>query len=120
MLYIPQASDDVRTLLQAQDAMEMQLSSITQCKTFLTNALELLASLLRETPAMCSALMPADVIHATVDLMAHGGFTVGNAIHNMQPPCGLLAFQICWIAPSFDSKYKVSQLLSQHRPCAQR
>ena len=58
----------------------MQLSSITQCKTFLTNALELLASLLRETPAMCSALMPADVIHAAVDLIAHGGFTVSNAM----------------------------------------
>ena len=81
MLYIPQASSDVHKLLQAQDAMAMQLSSITQCKTFLTNALELLASLLRETPAMCSALMPANVIHATVDLIAHGGFTVGDAIH---------------------------------------
>lgn len=60
----------------------MQLSSITQCKTFLTNALELLASLLQETPAMCSALMPANVIHATVDLIAHGGFTVSDAIHS--------------------------------------
>ena len=98
----------------------MQLSSITQCKTFLTNALELLASLLRETPAMCSALVPGDVIHATVNLIAHGGFTVGGAIHNMQPPCGLLAFRICWIALRFDGKYKVFQLLSQHRPCAQQ
>ena len=81
MLYIPQASNDVHKLLQAQEAMAMQLSSISQCNTFLTNALEFLASLLRETPAMCSALMPANVIHATVDLIAHGGFTVGEAIH---------------------------------------
>ena len=71
----------MQTVLQAQDAMTMQLSFTTQCKTFLTNALELLASLLQETPAMCSALMPADVIHATVDLIAHGGFTVSDAMH---------------------------------------
>lgn len=74
----------------------MQLSSITQCKTFLTNALELLASLMRETPATCSALISADVIDATVDLIAHGGFMVGSShtallmreilqLHNFKP-----------------------------------
>ena len=54
----------------------MQLSSIVQCKTFLANALELLASLMRETPTTCTALTSAQTIDATVDLIAHGGFTV--------------------------------------------
>lgn len=54
----------------------MQLSSIVQCKTFLANALELLASLMRETPATCTALTSARTIDATVDLITHGGFTV--------------------------------------------
>lgn len=54
----------------------MQLSSIVQCKTFLANALELLAGLMREMPATCTALISARTIDATVDLIAHGGFTV--------------------------------------------
>ncbi len=54
----------------------MQLSSVLQCKTFLGNALELLASLMQETPATCAAFMPTSASDDTVDLIAHGGFTV--------------------------------------------
>ena len=63
-------------LLQAPGPVTVQVSSIMQCKTFLTNALELFASLMRETPATCAALVSRGVIDAAVDLTAHGGFTV--------------------------------------------
>lgn len=59
----------------------MRLSSILQCKTFLANALELLASLMQETPATCAALTSRDVTDATVDLITHGGFTVSVLQH---------------------------------------
>ena len=63
-------------LLQAAPAITVHLSSILQCKTFLANALELLASLMQETPAICGASVPTAVSDDTVDLIAHGGFTV--------------------------------------------
>ncbi len=71
----------------------MQLSSVLQCKTFLGNALELLASLMQETPATCAAFMPTSASDDTVDLIAHGGFTVSplcqrasSAIMRMKDP----------------------------------
>ena len=68
-------------LLQAPIPITVLLSSILQCKTFLANALELLASLMQETPATCAALMAADAINDSVDLIAHGGFTVSLHVY---------------------------------------
>lgn len=57
-------------------AATITLSSISQCKTFLCNALELFARIMTETPATFAAVVPAKAILATADLLAHAGFSV--------------------------------------------
>ncbi|BDA43155.1 Serine/threonine-protein kinase ATR at C-terminar half [Coccomyxa sp. Obi] len=57
-------------------AATITLSSISQCKTFLCNALELFARIMTETPATFAAVVPAEAILAIADLLAHAGFSV--------------------------------------------
>jgi hypothetical protein len=58
-------------------AISVRIGSIAQCSVFLAGALELLARMLKETPAACGAAAAAhDCMHAVADLAAHGGFSV--------------------------------------------
>lgn len=54
----------------------ISLSSISQCKSLLCNALELFARVLTETPATLAATVAPAAILAVVDLLAHAGFSV--------------------------------------------
>ena len=78
-------------------AATIALSSISQCKTFLCNALELFARVMTETPATFAATVPPDAILAVVDLLAHAGFSV-RPIATRRGSSLLLHFVILWLS----------------------
>lgn len=57
-------------------AATITLSSISQCKTFLCNALELFDRVMTEIPGTFAAVIPTDALLAIADLLAHAGFSV--------------------------------------------
>ena len=61
---------------QISVAVTISVSSISQCKTLLCNALEMFVRMMTETPATFAAVVTPVAMHAIHDLLANAGFSV--------------------------------------------